>query len=736
MSLTPREIGTLIVVILKAKNLPNKRHIGKQDPYCSVVLNGDKRRTKAIRKGGQHPEWDEEFRFSIYEDVEDELARTALGDGTPPPPPPKGSRPTRKIKGGKSLKLQVYADDNKDPDLIGETMVDLTEALTKGETDEWFTLMNKGKYSGEVYLELTFWSNERPPEKKVVTKPTLGSKQYGGPGAFVPAGESNSASSLNGSSAHSTPSRVNGASHLDSLPSSLRTSGSVQLELYAPPYEHSNRVSSIDHLANDFGELNVMDHRRRESFPPAQTIRPSTSAGFSSLPLHHSQSFDQHAYPEGSSFTYDNVATPTGPPSHISNGPAPYYPPYENGLANGGGYTTVSRHAGPRYSMPTSSSGFVPMPSSGPRQSTYGISSYSSEPSGFGPPQGHPPSHPGGYSPPHHNVHASYTPVPPTPAPYPPPVPPPSAASHHLSHSFSTPQLHQYPQYPPPPPSTSHDHYVPFPSQSAPPLQQQQQQQYLPVPPPPPASVPPPPHSVPPPPHSVPPQSYHGYPPTTPSPPHEYDYPPSLTPSQSFPASSTGSRPLPQPQTYAPQQPQSHRHPSLSVPPTSSFPQQRSPTHPAPASFQPSAPYQNILPPPPAPSQQSHPRDAPPPQPQSYSPGHHHPPGELPNSIPPPPPLTRTHSHSHSHSNVSPARPNLPQPPMGYHPVQPAYQPIPPPPPPPDMSHHGQYPPPPPTLNPIPHLANHAYFPGPPPRPPQQLGDHAHWTGHGPQEWN
>jgi hypothetical protein len=26
---------------------------------------------------------------------------------------------------------------------------------------EWFTLHNKDKYCGEVYLELTFWSNVR-----------------------------------------------------------------------------------------------------------------------------------------------------------------------------------------------------------------------------------------------------------------------------------------------------------------------------------------------------------------------------------------------------------------------------------------------------------------------------------------------------------------------------------------------------------------------------------------------
>jgi hypothetical protein len=153
MSSTPREIGTLIVVILKAvsvliallspsstdrslqKHLPNKRHIGKQDPYCVVSLNGEKRRTKAVKRGGQHPEWDEEVRFTLFEDVEDVLARTADDAGTPPPPPPKNGRFSGKIKGGKGMLLSCYADDPREPDLIGETTVDLTEVLTKGETD-------------------------------------------------------------------------------------------------------------------------------------------------------------------------------------------------------------------------------------------------------------------------------------------------------------------------------------------------------------------------------------------------------------------------------------------------------------------------------------------------------------------------------------------------------------------------------------------------------------------------
>lgn len=99
-----------------------------------MTLNEEKRRTKVIKRGGQHPEWDEEFRFSIFEDVEGGLVRSAPGSDTPPPLPPKKKSP-KKIKGGNFMRLQCYADDARDPDFIGETLVDLTEALTKGETD-------------------------------------------------------------------------------------------------------------------------------------------------------------------------------------------------------------------------------------------------------------------------------------------------------------------------------------------------------------------------------------------------------------------------------------------------------------------------------------------------------------------------------------------------------------------------------------------------------------------------
>ncbi|KAG6855039.1 hypothetical protein C0991_005968 [Blastosporella zonata] len=322
MASTPREIGTLIVVVLKANHLPNKRHIGKQDPYCLVTHNGEKRRTKAIKRGGQHPEWDEEIRFTLYED---QSSSSTSIDRTPPPPPPKQTKGPKKVKGGWIMKIACFADDPREPDLIGEADVDLTEVLTKGETDEWFTLMNKDKFSGKVYLELTFWSNEPVPEKKVTPKPAK-NKQYGGPGSFVPSvGESPSGPSNGVSHPSSIVSTDNGYDHprknSDSIPASLRASSSLaKLDLYVPPYERN-----IDTIANEFGDLGVSDHRRRESF------------------------------------SYQ----------------APYQPQYESQTS----YHYTAR--GQRRSIPPSPSGFVPLPN--PSRLTP-LNSHSSESSLFGGP--------------------------------------------------------------------------------------------------------------------------------------------------------------------------------------------------------------------------------------------------------------------------------------------------------------------------------------------------------------
>ncbi|KAF8268296.1 hypothetical protein EI94DRAFT_1683103 [Lactarius quietus] len=390
MTTTARDIGTLIVVVLKARNLPNKRQFGKQDPYCVVVLNGETRKTKVIKRGGQHPEWDEEIRFTIYEDAE---ALRGSDDGTPPPLPPKAGRGPKKIHGGETMALACFAAD-KEPELIGEATVDLSEALTKGETDEWFTLHNKDKYSGEVYLELTFWSNEPRPEKKSTPKLAMVNKQYGGPGVFVPSEEASGHFRQSSGSFQDRGRR-------DSVPSSLLSSNSsMGLDLYKPDYEQTVRArashgASMEQLVNDMGELVVADPRRRDTFPPMQSgfsARSVSTSGHSVASSTSSHVFpvSESNAPDASISSYAHRAiTPAGQRPHRyslsssqSHDIPQYQPAYENNLSSSNSYQPPSRH-GPRYSMPAASSGFAPVSST--LHTARALTSYGSEPSGLAP---------------------------------------------------------------------------------------------------------------------------------------------------------------------------------------------------------------------------------------------------------------------------------------------------------------------------------------------------------------
>lgn len=57
MSLDGPEIGTLVVVVDRAKNLPSRRSMGKQDPYCAARLGKEAKKTTTDRRGGQTPRW-------------------------------------------------------------------------------------------------------------------------------------------------------------------------------------------------------------------------------------------------------------------------------------------------------------------------------------------------------------------------------------------------------------------------------------------------------------------------------------------------------------------------------------------------------------------------------------------------------------------------------------------------------------------------------------------------------
>ncbi|KAK4702177.1 hypothetical protein P7C70_g4043, partial [Phenoliferia sp. Uapishka_3] len=167
-------LGTLIIIVMKARNLPNKVHspllpsllhtanlfvpqvkIGKQNPYAALSYGIHKKKTSTIERGGQNPEWDEEFRFEIIgdEDDDDEAVEAALvtRSGAVLPVPeagsagklgaggmPAGSPRAVKTKGKTLLKVAAWADDSKDPTLIGETVIDIAPILKKGASDGEF----------------------------------------------------------------------------------------------------------------------------------------------------------------------------------------------------------------------------------------------------------------------------------------------------------------------------------------------------------------------------------------------------------------------------------------------------------------------------------------------------------------------------------------------------------------------------------------------------------------------
>ncbi|KAI0408834.1 hypothetical protein F4802DRAFT_298556 [Xylaria palmicola] len=139
MSIDGPEIGTLVLIVDRAKNLPNRKTIGKQDPYCAARLGKEAKKTSTDIRGGQTPKWDQELRFTVH-DSPDYF----------------------------QLKLSVFNDDKK-TELIGETWIDLRDIVVQGggQSDQWHNLNCKGKYAGSIRIEITYYDGRPKPEKQV-----------------------------------------------------------------------------------------------------------------------------------------------------------------------------------------------------------------------------------------------------------------------------------------------------------------------------------------------------------------------------------------------------------------------------------------------------------------------------------------------------------------------------------------------------------------------------------------
>nr|POF01383.1 ingression protein fic1 [Quercus suber] len=137
MTVDGPEIGTLVLVVDRAKNLPNRKTMGKQNPYCAARLGKEAKKTETDKRGGQTPKWDQELRFTVHESPDYD-----------------------------NLKISVFSEDKR-TDLIGEAWLGLTDVVVPGggKNDVWQSLNYKGKYAGEIRIELTYYDSRPKPEK-------------------------------------------------------------------------------------------------------------------------------------------------------------------------------------------------------------------------------------------------------------------------------------------------------------------------------------------------------------------------------------------------------------------------------------------------------------------------------------------------------------------------------------------------------------------------------------------
>ncbi|PLB45843.1 hypothetical protein P170DRAFT_512460 [Aspergillus steynii IBT 23096] len=172
MSVDGPAIGTLVAIIDRAKNLPNRKTMGKQNPYCAARLGKEARKTETDLRGGQTPKWDQELRFTVHES-------------------PDYFR----------LKVTVFNDDKR-TDLIGETWVDLKDLIIPGgsQSDAWHPLQYRGRYAGDVRIEMTYYDT-RPEDEAVIERRTQAAEKVHGKSAPSVA----TSSSISSNSAASAP---------------------------------------------------------------------------------------------------------------------------------------------------------------------------------------------------------------------------------------------------------------------------------------------------------------------------------------------------------------------------------------------------------------------------------------------------------------------------------------------------------------------------------------------------
>jgi hypothetical protein len=128
-----KKSNTLCVVVTEARSLRNVLKMDKQSPYITVRIQDQEESTQVMPRAGQKPYFDAELWFTL--DAVEE----------------------------RTLYINAYHQKKQDSKLICSGEVDFTPALKKSSTegyDGWFPLYYKGRESGKVYLEISYYPKD------------------------------------------------------------------------------------------------------------------------------------------------------------------------------------------------------------------------------------------------------------------------------------------------------------------------------------------------------------------------------------------------------------------------------------------------------------------------------------------------------------------------------------------------------------------------------------------------
>ncbi|RAL65869.1 hypothetical protein DID88_005532 [Monilinia fructigena] len=132
-----RKLVPWLLLLIERRTYQIERRLGSKILIALLDWARKQKKTETDKRGGQTPRWDQELRFTVHDSPD-----------------------------YYQLKVSVFNDDKR-TDLIGETWVNLQDVIVAGggQSDVWHNLNFKGKYAGEIRVEITYYDKRPKPEK-------------------------------------------------------------------------------------------------------------------------------------------------------------------------------------------------------------------------------------------------------------------------------------------------------------------------------------------------------------------------------------------------------------------------------------------------------------------------------------------------------------------------------------------------------------------------------------------